>query len=136
MGIVVKRQVPLNRRHVHRAGQVIDDGIEQRLHPFVLERRPAEHRHDGAGSGGFPNGALNFLVAHSGTTQVLLQQLLVMLDRGLDDLMSGGFDPFLILVGHRKLGKRLAESFFVEDDLNPPEHIDMAGKGLADPTGS
>ena len=37
----------LDRRHVDRRRQVVDDRVEQRLHALVLERRPADDRHEG-----------------------------------------------------------------------------------------
>ena len=37
---------PVDRRHVDRRRQVIDDRVEQRLHALVLERRAADHRHE------------------------------------------------------------------------------------------
>ena len=42
----------LNRRHVERRRQVVDDGVEQRLHALVLERRPAQHRNELQPQGG------------------------------------------------------------------------------------
>ena len=36
-------RVALDRRHVQRRRQVVDDGVEQRLHALVLEGRAAEH---------------------------------------------------------------------------------------------
>ncbi len=48
VGLVVQRQVALDRRDVLRARQVVDDRVEQRLHALVLERGAAQHRHDGA----------------------------------------------------------------------------------------
>ena len=36
----------LDRRHVDRRRQVVDDGVEQRLHALVLERRAAQHRNE------------------------------------------------------------------------------------------
>ena len=38
---------PHDRRHVDRRRQVVDDRVEQRLHALVLERRPADDRHEG-----------------------------------------------------------------------------------------
>ena len=35
---------PVDRRDVERAGQVVDDGVEQRLDALVLERRAAQDR--------------------------------------------------------------------------------------------
>ena len=46
--VVVQRQMALDGRDVHRARQVVDHRVEQRLHALVLERRAAEHRHDAA----------------------------------------------------------------------------------------
>ena len=37
---------PVDRRHVERARQVVDHGVEQRLDALVLEGRSAEHRRD------------------------------------------------------------------------------------------
>ena len=38
--------MPRDGRHVERGRQVVDDGIEQRLHALVLEGGAAEHRGD------------------------------------------------------------------------------------------
>ena len=46
-----------DRRQVDRAGQVVDDGVEQRLHALVLERRAVEHGHDLVGDGAGAEGA-------------------------------------------------------------------------------
>ena len=37
----------LDRRHVERRRQIVDDRVEQRLHALVLEGRAAEHRNEG-----------------------------------------------------------------------------------------
>jgi hypothetical protein len=61
VGLVVEREMALDRRDVHRARQVVDHRVEQRLHTLVLERGAAEHRHDGARGGGLPDGALDLV---------------------------------------------------------------------------
>ena len=38
--------MPCDRREVERRRQVVDDGVEQRLHALVLERRAVEDGHD------------------------------------------------------------------------------------------
>ncbi len=70
-------------------------------------------------------------IAQLGAAEVLLQQLLVVLDRGLDHLVAGRLDPLPVRLGHRHLGEGLAEGLVVEDDLDPPEHVDVAGEHLA-----
>ena len=55
----------VDRRHVERARQVIDDGVEQRLHALVLERRAAQHREESAGDHGLADQLLDGgLVGH------------------------------------------------------------------------
>ena len=39
----------LDGGHVDRRRQIVDDGVEQRLHALVLERRAAQHRKERAG---------------------------------------------------------------------------------------
>ena len=52
-----------------------------------------------------------------------------MLDRGLDDLVAGGLDPLADTDSGTGISvKRLAEGLVVEDDLDPPEHVDVAGE--------
>jgi hypothetical protein len=53
------------------------------------------------------------------------------LHRRLDDLMPGCFHPLPVGLGHRQLGEGLAEGLFVEDDLDPLDHVDMPGEHLA-----
>ena len=65
------------------------------------------------------------------TGQVLLEQLVVVLDRRLDQLVPRRLDPLAVRLGHRHLGERLAERLVVEDDLDPPEHVDVPGEHLA-----
>ena len=131
MGVVVQREVPLDRRDVHRARQVVDDRVEQRLHALVLEGGAAEHRHDRAGGGRLADGALDLVEGQLLAGQVLLQQLLVVLHRRLDQLVPRLLDPLPVRLGHRHLGERLAQGLVVEDDLDPAQHVDVAGEHLA-----
>ena len=63
--------------------------------------------------------------------EILREQLVVVLDRGLDQLVAGRLDPLAIRLGHRHLGERLAERLVVEDELDATEHVDVAGEQLA-----
>ncbi len=74
---------------------------------------------------------LDLLVAQLGAAEVLLQQLLVVLDRGLDHLVPGGLDPFLVRLGNRQLGEGLAQGLLVEHHLDPPDDVDVPGEHLA-----
>ena len=44
LGPVLVRDEALDRRHLERGRQQLDDRVEQRLHALVLERRTAEDR--------------------------------------------------------------------------------------------
>jgi hypothetical protein len=48
IGSSVLKSMPGNRAAIRRRGQVVDDGVEERLHALVLERRAAQHRVEGA----------------------------------------------------------------------------------------
>ena len=83
--LVVVRQVALDRGHFDRRRQVVDHRVEQRLHALVLERGAAEHRHD------TPSRSVALRIARRISSmrqllavEVLLHQLVVVLDRGLD----------------------------------------------------
>ena len=63
--------------------------------------------------------------------QILPEQLVVVLDGGLDQLVPRRLHPLAIRLGHRHLGERLAERLVVEDDLDATEHVDVPGEHLA-----
>ena len=83
----------LDRRNVERRRQVIDDGIEQRLHTLVLEGGSADHREHLHLQGGAAQCGLQFGLADGFAFDVLVHQLvlIVVFDNRLDqDLMVGG----------------------------------------------
>ena len=123
-------QVPLHRRNVHRARQVVDDRIEQRLHTLVLEGGATEHRHDLAGDGRLPDGPHDLLERQLLAAQVLRHQLVIVLDRRLDDFMARLLDPLLVGIRHRHFGERLAHVLLVEHELDPAQHVDVPGEQL------
>ena len=78
----------VDRRHVERARQVVDDRVEQRLHALVLERRAEQHRRNGDLEGGLAERAPDHL-GRDGllVQQIRLEQLLVVLGNGVDQLV-------------------------------------------------
>jgi len=52
---------PVDRRHVERARQVVNDSVEKRLHALVLERAAEEHRRDLIGQRADANRAADHL---------------------------------------------------------------------------
>ena len=49
LGLARPGVVPGDRRNVGRGGQIVDDGVEERLDPLVAEGGAVEHGHDPAG---------------------------------------------------------------------------------------
>ena len=113
-----------NRRDVERRGQIIDHGIEQRLHALILERRAANDRHERRVfladrlDRAFPQRRLDFGLSDFFTGQVLLEQLVV----GLADLFDQLLAEFLGLVQH--LGRNLA------DDVVGAHRLVLVGERL------
>ena len=70
-------------------GRIVDDGVEQRLHALVLERRAAQHRHQLVGERALADAALERLRVRLLAAQVALERVVVELDRGLDQGMRG-----------------------------------------------
>ena len=86
LDVVLARRVADSRRHVQRGRQVVDDGVEHGLHALVLERRTAQHQ---VGLGVDRQRAQRALDLGDGeflATEVLLQQRLIGLGDGLEQL--------------------------------------------------
>src|SRR5205085_3459733 len=64
-------------RNVERAGEVVDDGVEQRLHAFVLKGRTGDHRHEFERDGFAAQRGANLVLADLFAAQVLLGDLVV-----------------------------------------------------------
>ncbi|CNV38281.1 Uncharacterised protein [Mycobacterium tuberculosis] len=84
--VLLGGRVPDRRRNVQRRRQVVDDGIQHRLHALVLERAAAQHRVDLAGDCQLADRALDLVDGELLTAQVLLQQVLVGLGDHLEQL--------------------------------------------------
>ena len=88
----------LDRRHVERRRQVVDDRVEQRLHALVLERRAADDRHERRlrllafgvhrGVDALAQRRLDLVLGDRLAVQVLLEQLVVRLADLLDQLLA------------------------------------------------
>ncbi len=84
--LLVADVVALGRRNVQRAGQVVDDRIEHRLHTAVLERGAAQHGVDLRGDGELADCRLDLGYREVGVTlQETLEQRVVGLGDGLDE---------------------------------------------------
>src|SRR5436190_2434390 len=89
---------PLDRRHVDRRRQVVDDRVEQKLHALVLERRAADDRHEGGlrllplgvdrGVDALAQRRLDLVLGHLFAVEVLLEDLVVRLADLLDQLLA------------------------------------------------
>ena len=82
------RRIPVIARDVERAGQVVDDRVEQRLHTLVLERGAAEHGHDLAGDGGGADRGAEVVGGDLLLADVLLEHVLVVLAHDVDELVA------------------------------------------------
>ena len=101
---LVTRLVAGDGRHVQWGGQVVDDGVEQRLHALVLEGGTAGHGGEGVGKHATTHGGLDLLDGHRvGVLEVGLHELLVVLGDGLEHLGVSGFG-FVLELGRDLLG--------------------------------
>jgi hypothetical protein len=129
--LVVMRQMPLNRLDIDRCRQEIDDGIEQRLHALVLERRPAEHRDETAGDRRLADGDANLVGRQLLAAEILLHQRLVVCDRVLDHRVARRLHALLHVLRHVDDLELFAERLLVKDELLALDDVDVAGEQLA-----
>ncbi len=116
----------VDRRHVERAGQIVDDRVEQRLHAFVLEGGAAQHREEGAGDHGLADqllegGLVGHLAFEVGGGRVIVEfegrfDHLIAVFLGLIEHVGGNVD--VLVVG--------AERFIVPDHAFHANQIDDA----------
>ena len=95
----------LHRRHVERARQVVDDGVEQQLDALVLEGGAEQHRRDLVGERAGADGAADHVRRHRGLVlDVRLEHLVVEVRDRVDQLVV----VLLRLLGElgRDLGRR------------------------------
>ena len=81
---------PLDRRHIERARQVVDDRVEQRLHALVLEARTAQHGGQRDLERGLADRRLELLDRDLLLLQDHLQQLVVVVRDLLEQVLAGG----------------------------------------------
>ena len=129
---VVFRIDALHGRHVERRRQVVDDGVEQRLHALVLERRAAQHGIECAGQHGLADEALDgrnvrLLALEEGGHDVVIE-----FGDGFDQLgaIFGGL-LFQVVRDRDDLVFR-AELLVVPDDAAHFDEVDDALEGVLD----
>ena len=123
----------LDRRHVERRRQIVDHGVEQRLHALVLECRPAQHRIEGAGDHGLADQPLQRRLVGHPAFEVIRHRAVVELDGGLDQLLTI-FDGLIEHVG-RDVDVVVfgAERFVVPDHALHADEIDQSLELLLGP---
>ena len=118
--------MPLIGIAIDRRGQVIDDGVEQRLHALVLEGRAAEHRDEGDVAHRLADQALEGRLVRLGAVEIGRHGVVVEFDRRLDQreaiflgaLHEVGRDLLVMVVG--------AERLVVPDDRLHADEVDDA----------
>src|SRR5262245_18560971 len=86
----------LDRRHVERRRQIVDDRVEQRLNALVLEGGAAQHRKECTGDHGLADELLEGRLVGLLALEIGGRRVIIELDRGLDQL----FAIFLGLMEH------------------------------------
>ena len=81
-------------RHFDRRRQVVDHGVQHRLHALVLERAAAQHGHDFIADGARAQGLLQFVFGKCAAVEVALGEFWCRFGRLLDQLVV----PFLRLL--------------------------------------
>src|SRR5690606_21381795 len=120
----------LDRRDVLRRRQIVDDRVEHGLHALVLERAAAEHGHDLVAQAPRAQAPLDFLLGERLALEVLLEELLAALGRGLDQLLAVLLRLGLELVRHVHFLEADALRLLVPDDLLHLDQIDDAPEML------
>ena len=80
---------PLYRGDIQGRRQVGHHRVQERLHPFVLEGRAAQYRHDLQGNGAPPERRLDQAVLHRFVGQVALHDALIHFGQDLQNLGAG-----------------------------------------------
>ena len=78
----------LDRGHVDRRRQIVDDGVEQRLHALVLEGRAAQHGIERAGQHRLADQPLQRRLVRLLAVEEGGQRVVVELDGGFDHLLA------------------------------------------------
>ncbi len=118
----------LDRRHVERRRQIVDHGVEQRLDALVLERRAGEHREERAGDHGLADQPLEGRDVRLLAVQIGGQDLVIELDRGLEQLVAIFQGLILQIGGNLDVVVIGAERFVLPDHPDHAHQIDDAAE--------
>ncbi len=132
--------VRLDGGHVQGRGEVVHRRVEHRLHTAVLERRAAEHRVRLAGDGELADRALDLLGGELLAAEVLLQQRVVGLCDGLEQLLAvlldlvdhvcrDLFDLVLGAHGHVALGVAGPHESALVDEVDDADEVVLGSDG-------
>ncbi len=114
-------------RHLHRARQIVDDGVEKHLHALVLEGRAGEHRVELHCAGALADQAADGLVVGRVAFQVGFHRRVVELHDGLDQLLAPR-DGLVLEVGRNLDGIPLGAQRLVAPDAGV--HLDQVDDAL------
>src|SRR5262249_26247891 len=79
----------VDRGNIGGGRQIIDHRVEQRLHPFVLKGRTAQHRHKGPTDRSFTDAMLQRALTRLLASEISFERRVVLLDRSLDQFCPG-----------------------------------------------
>ncbi len=116
----------LDRGHVERRRQIIDDRVEQRLDALVLERRAAQHRNEREVEGALADQLLQGRRVGLLAAEIGLHDLVVLLDGHLDQLHASGLGGVLQVVGDRLIFELGAQALLEPDDRAVLDQVDEA----------
>ena len=114
-----------HRRHVDRARQVVDDRVQQRLHALVLEGGAEQHRRDRVVERGGTDGGLQLVLLDRLLLEEGVQDVVVVVGDGLDQLVAVVLGLLLELVRHLALLPLLPQRVDVGDRLHR-DQVDVA----------
>jgi len=122
LGLVVDA---LGRRDVDRRRQVVDHGVQQRLHALVLEGRAAQDRVEGAGQHRFADALLDRLFRRLLAFQVGFHRLVVEFDGVVDQVLAGGVGLLDHVGRDRHVLVGGAQAVVVPDDAGHADEVDQ-----------
>ncbi len=123
----------VHRRNVERARHIVDDGVEQRLDALVLERRPAQHRHEREGERALADQHLELGRRRLGALEVRLHQRVVLLDGHLDQLGARARGGVLEVIGNILVLELRAEALLEPDDRTVLDEVDETDEITLEP---
>ncbi len=119
-------------RNVERRRQIVDDAVEQRLDALVLERRTAQHGDEREVERALADQRLELRDGGLGALQIRLHQVVVLLDRHLDQLGACDRRGIRQVVGDRLIFELGAEALLEPDDRAVLDEIDEALEAALD----